>query len=707
MLPSTPIKKSSYLLLLLIPIAVVVFDFFSLKNVGAMYMDWPDPAYAYLYNSTNLASGVMEVGHIDHPGTTAQVVGAIFVRAIYTFSGTKDSVAEDMIADPEKYLMTIAHILACLMGVFLIWFGFAITRLSKSLALGLFFQSALPLTFIALMFSLEIKPEPLIIFGTLTLIYHSYRYVFDTENPNRKDWKFVFGFGALGGFLIITKITTTPVLVLPFLLLSGWKNKFIYVLSTIGFAFVFFIPALSKLDYLINWINRIYSHSGIYGGGSEKVIDPTMYVENLTLIFKTNFLTCFLFGITLIAIIRLFVLRKVNFNEWKTNAALRWLISLFLVICAGMLLVAKHFGFHYLIPYYLLMFPAAWLGIRSFIVNESKIKTFLQNQYVAVSIVLLLTAYNGYDDISHYNWHDNLRNPKYQTAAIMAQYPDIPRLYASFEFRFSEPAPALHFGWCYSGENRHSYTPYLKKYYPNTLFYKIDSKQYRDWEKDLTPYEVASRYKKLLLSFYLASPEFVAQTMSALEQLNSRTKSISVNKIYADVRTGEELYLVDILDKIDTSGVQPIPHFCDAEKIENNFFISNDNMVRFSGGEAVSTDFAHSGKQSIKLSKDFDFGLATKIPAIKGKEYEISVWRKSTNGKGVLAATASKYEILGITTNFPEQTDPGGWQLLRLHFAVPADYPEEFISVYAYSEQSDVPVYFDDFTLTSFDIPAK
>lgn len=74
-----------------------------------------DPTAAYLFNSLNLAEGLTP-RHVDHPGTTVQLIGALIIRLIWLFrAGGQNDLESDFILNLALYEGAISW---CLLGLF-------------------------------------------------------------------------------------------------------------------------------------------------------------------------------------------------------------------------------------------------------------------------------------------------------------------------------------------------------------------------------------------------------------------------------------------------------------------------------------------------------------------------------------------------------------------------------------------------------------
>ena len=64
-----------------------------------------DPSYAYLFNALSVSQG-LPVGHLDHPGTPVQSLGAIVINSI-NFINHKPDVISEVLKNPEYFLNSI------------------------------------------------------------------------------------------------------------------------------------------------------------------------------------------------------------------------------------------------------------------------------------------------------------------------------------------------------------------------------------------------------------------------------------------------------------------------------------------------------------------------------------------------------------------------------------------------------------------------
>ncbi|MEI7943039.1 MAG: hypothetical protein WCH76_07775, partial [Candidatus Riflemargulisbacteria bacterium] len=80
---------------------------------------------------------------------------------------------------------------------------------------------------------------------------------------------------------------------------------------------------------------------------------------------------------------------------------------------------------------------------------------------------------------------------------------------------------------------------------------------------------------------------------------------------------------------------------CDAETLtdDKSKFIASDNtLLEF--GNLQSSEKSHSGKYSIKLTKDNIWGMTFRLNDVKkGEKFKLNIWRYSSEDKGFIVAS--------------------------------------------------------------------
>jgi hypothetical protein len=138
--------------------------------------------------------------------------------------------------------------------------------------------------------------------------------------------------------------------------------------------------------------------------------------------------------------------------------------------------------------------------------------------------------------------------------------------------------------------------------------------------------------------------------------------------------------------------------FCDAESIDpsKNLFLSTIPDMYFDGAQLVTKERAYSGKQSLKLNAENQFGFNYKVAEVFAKRvFRVSVKRYSEYDNGYLIVQAANSELLYLTRNYGEKMGDSGWVELIIDVTIPATMHAHSLHVYCYNPY-DNDVFFDD-----------
>lgn len=193
-----------------------------------------DPDYVYLLNSLNIARLKLP-GHIDHPGTPVQVIGAFTLRATHFFSG-KGKIVDDVLARPEFYLHCIYAVFLGLNVVVVFLTGLLIWQASLRVELAMLFQVAPFLTIVPEQL-LKISTEPILVVSCVLFTALVGRVFIKEDLASQKD-NYLLAFAFLSALGMATKITFFPLMLVPLVLLRRWADK-LYFLILFGLSLLF------------------------------------------------------------------------------------------------------------------------------------------------------------------------------------------------------------------------------------------------------------------------------------------------------------------------------------------------------------------------------------------------------------------------------------------------------------------------------------
>ena len=135
----TVLKK--HIVLLILPI---IYAFFCIHNTNKSqnaFIKTVDPEYIHLMSSINLADGHVHIQSIESPATPLYVLGAITSK-ITCFVSSSDSLKEDFISNPEKYIYVLRWVLLILTTLSLFILGYVVYKVSHSPLTAIMFQLA-------------------------------------------------------------------------------------------------------------------------------------------------------------------------------------------------------------------------------------------------------------------------------------------------------------------------------------------------------------------------------------------------------------------------------------------------------------------------------------------------------------------------------------------------------------------------------------
>lgn len=352
-------KRIKFFVLLIIP-ALVFLISISLKNYQGPYFTnyQSDPSYVYLISSLNLSqlSGY-GVTHIDHPGTPVQVIGALVIRVVYFFTGQENSLAQEVLFNPEKYLDSI-----CCTFLFLNCFGLFILgavayNVYSNVIISLLLQSV-PLTSVKIISLFTfVMTENFLFFVVCIFISALILFINIQDTKIKRYLRYVILIGIISGLGISTKITFIPLIVISLMLFRGIKYKLLFLLFTV-LSFLFFVlPAISaaNIDYFTRWISDLLIHSERYGKGAPTIIDQSSYLYNIKRIFIAEWFFGLAYFSVILSLISCLIANfknasvKIRFlftNDIKYKLAL----GIFAAMTLQILIVAKHYGENYMFP---------------------------------------------------------------------------------------------------------------------------------------------------------------------------------------------------------------------------------------------------------------------------------------------------------------------------------------------------------------------
>lgn len=346
-----------------------------------------DPDYYYLLSSVDLVSHT-SVGMYHHPGTTAEVFGAVIIRAAQPFLAPGVDAQTAVLKDPEAYLAVIHGASAVMVALGFFAFGLSVLRATGTAWLAALLQCSVLMTPVVVNDAMaRFKAEPFLVLASLLAMSLLVLFV---RARSAGQTRFALLFAVVCGFGLATKFTFVSVAFIPLILLSGMRNRALFVAGTAVAAIVFTLPMADRYDDLWRWTYLVVSHTGIYGDGAPGVVDLDAYRQGFGALVSRNSLFGTIVGLAA------FVLTWAALHAWWRRSALpgrdvRALGAITLSQIAGFGLVAKYGtnadSSRYLLGLYCLLGLTAWLSICVILKAELAAPTILKRAVIAVLIV--------------------------------------------------------------------------------------------------------------------------------------------------------------------------------------------------------------------------------------------------------------------------------------------------------------------------------
>lgn len=356
---TNPMRKPlNSFFLIIIPVLLFLAGIFYQHSAGIYFLKTVDPEYAYLFSGAVMADLKPDIYYADHPGTPLVVLIAVVIRIVHAFRGGEDMLT-DFIKNPEIYLRATLYTIEILSAAVIFLLGLFIYKKSRNIVLALFLQLIPFVHYLGLETQARLIPESMMVivisFWTMLIIGMNYDREISVDPK-----KYGIAFGVLFGFSLALKLTLLPFLIIPLIILPGWKSKLWYVPTVIISFFIFAFPILFKYHTFYTWVKNIITHTGAYGGGDKGIVHWNEFTEHLRLqLSNTPYLvisTLLLTG----ALITYFIVRKKGNKRDPLKARLAF--AAILVVVLQYLITSKHFAFHYMLPSILLTIPMVVLA---------------------------------------------------------------------------------------------------------------------------------------------------------------------------------------------------------------------------------------------------------------------------------------------------------------------------------------------------------
>lgn len=478
------IKRLYYPVLVVLPVIMALTTVFLNDARGPYWLGSnSDPEYVYLLNAANLA-GLKGVGHIDHPGTPVQVLGAVTIKVVHFFNFSSEiDWRTDVLQRPEYYLKAINIVMTALNVLMLLTLGMFTCFLTNNFWLSLWLQISPFFSVTLLQFGLtRVTPEPLLFFSSSLMIV-VLMFVLKAHSDNlttpEENVIMIFIFGIITGFGIACKVTFIPLVLIPLILLPKIKNKIIYLFAAVISFIIFTLPIIRMYPRFFDWVFNLLTHSGRYGSGPSKLISTQKYINNIKHLLVGNPFFSIILILALVIVVMTLLIPRLRKTHCST-IHFKLLAAVAAAQLIGLLMVSKHPAHHYLLPVLNLSGIALFFiflyfkHLKELLYVNPKIFTLLMVFFLVFLFVLA-------NPVGQFNKTiTRLKNLKERSLAIHQEVKNNYKDYAKiFYYGSSSPEYALKFG---NDLSRSYHSEPLEKLYKNVYFYDIWTKRFAGFD---------------------------------------------------------------------------------------------------------------------------------------------------------------------------------------------------------------------------------
>jgi hypothetical protein len=339
-----------------------------------------------LLNSINILNHTPPT-HVDHPGTTVQLVGATVIKSVQKVKIENDTNSLSVLKYPEMYLKYINVVIVLTLSLLLYLFGLVILDITKDVKLAILAQLT-PFYSITIFENIfRVNPDPFLLISTILLCIWISIWLKNSDE-HLLIISLIFGFG------IVTKITFAFMLIIPLMIIRKWSNKRIFLFSVGGVFILLTLPILDKYGYISKWAMAIFYHSGYYGLGPKGILDETTFLINLKRIILGEPLLSFLllFSTGLIVLLKTISRKKIFSKKWAISKVI---LAVTLSLLIQIFFVAKHYQTHYLVS------SLSLLGFL-LVMQLQLVKTVIKKSPIIISIILSISLILCFTNISKY-----------------------------------------------------------------------------------------------------------------------------------------------------------------------------------------------------------------------------------------------------------------------------------------------------------------
>lgn len=538
-----------YGILLLIPIFYFSISSYFHENIGHYSLRTADPEYIYYICGVSVANGHLEVGNIDHPGTTLHYFLAATFRFTHWIRTTGIPFTEDILANPDLYLRVANSVINFGLAIVLLIAGYITLFIFPNIWYALIIQFTPFTTAIAYSNLGRITPESIMSFFLILISVFTIRILFEKDKPDT--WKTTIIFAWIFTITLALKLTLAFLLLIPLILITPWKRKLYFAGTTLAFFLLFAIPVTIQIDYFWGWIKKILLYSGQYGGGEKNVIEVSTFFPNIINLYNQNkafFLFTFLF---LIIFIYSYFKNKAD-SQKKLN---KISFAVALIVLLQVIMLGKQFKTTYFIPALMLLPLMVILTLEHIKAWKfDRLFRFAPAFLVTLVVILLMREHKPII-------RDLSANFEYETAQRMKTYNFVKTvqnnsimIMAVGGYGGPTEEYALMTSYEWSGKDKAFLHPVFAKLYPDIYLNFTWDNNLKYWGKPLFLKTINESNKPVYLYLENNTPGLYQKTLDKFE-FNKDSCRIDSTLLFLNVTTKEKVYRLQFTNNIESESI--------------------------------------------------------------------------------------------------------------------------------------------------------
>ncbi len=533
------IKKA---LLLLFSLVYFIISSYFRHLLGNLSLRTCDPEYIYFMSGLTMADGTLKVGHFDNPGTPLQLLVALIFRIVYAVRSTPVPFVEDVFIHPDLYLGVVSQSIAAFIMLLLLFAGMQVLKFTGNIAYALLLQTSVFLPVIWYDLTGRVMPELLMPFPVVLLMVLIIALYHKKEKITMRELLF---FSLLSAFGLSIKLSFLPLLVIPFVLVDGWRKKLLFLGFSIALFLIMALPMTLRLGIFLSWVKELFLHSGQYGGGEANIVDFSSLAVNLKELYGYEKRYFYLF-FSLIAILVGYVL----FSRKRADKKILWLaIAVIAAISLQIVMVGKHYAHHYFIPVLMLQ------PLMVFILAEMVKKVLpgkIANTFIYTGIALFFVWQFQFNrqwlpvkteametDIASRmpTWHVAQSLEKESWKIVVSQ---------NYGSPFIEYTLMYSMAWA-NNKKKEEYGPILNRLYPGFYSYFTWSDEMKYWGEKFNLQSIADSGKPVYLYLERNDESLYDRTINKLQEENEAPFVAERETIFLNDKTGEIIFRLSFM----------------------------------------------------------------------------------------------------------------------------------------------------------------